>query len=152
MSRSAKIIRFTFWTNNLVWLTFFIGLVLLILWGQMYQNHLMLLGAALLVLGSLLGWWQQSYLKKHLGIKSFKDKYFFIDDEREKEIHLRILSKISGLVSLCLYVIVIMTVGLSLMPKMTVKILGIVVLTMVMLTGIYVNYQYYYLWKKYDQG
>ncbi|WP_125572923.1 hypothetical protein [Levilactobacillus huananensis] len=77
MTHAQKIVRFTFWVNN-----YFLGVIIILLWGHS-PNWL---GPVVGVVTAVALWYTVWYLQKRLGVKKVCGLYF-VDDEREKQLH-----------------------------------------------------------------
>lgn len=144
MTRAQRIVRLTFWDNNLT-------VVLLggLFFGVAMPSWLSLIIVALISanLGGLC--W---YLSKYLGVKAFKGLYF-VDDERDKVVALRVHNAcmntlLSSIYALMAIVFVLMGSGWHL----TVVLFGNIILGLLLVVIVVSNCQYYYLWHKYDKA
>ncbi|NLR31920.1 hypothetical protein [Levilactobacillus tujiorum] len=141
MTRAQRIVRFTFWNNNL---TFVILGILFWVDMPVWLN----LMVVLLISANLAGlMW---YLNR-LGIKKISGLYF-VDDERDKAVALRVHNAcmntlLQGMFLLILVVFVLKSPDWQL----TVTTFGNIILGLLLLVMVASNCQYYYLWQKYDR-
>ncbi|GAP02523.1 hypothetical protein FPFC_014060 [Fructobacillus pseudoficulneus] len=144
MSKTQKIIRFTFWIN-LIWHTILVAglLGVFLQWSQAYL---------LLILALVISAYPSLYLPKKYGVKVTNqyDPFYFIQDEREKEIAFRIHSKI--------FVSYYLIIGFGFVVLTNVFSDGITLEFKIFLATVWCavalflpNIQYYLLWNHYDQ-
>lgn len=141
MTRAQRIVRFTFWSNNLTFII--LGILFWVnmpVWLQ--------LTVILLISANLVG---LMWYFHHLGIKKIKGLYF-VDDERDKSVALRVHNTcmstlLNSIILLILVVFILMGSGWQL----TVTSFGNIILGLLLLIMFGNNYQYYYLWQKYDR-
>lgn len=143
MIRAQRIVRFSFWNNNLT---------VLILGVLFWVNMPTWLSLTVVLLISVNLGFLCWYLSTRLGVTSFKGLYF-VDDERDREIALRVHSTclntfITGICLLMLVVFILMGSGWQL----TVSRFGNIILCYLLLMMFGSNCQYYYLWRKYDRA
>ncbi|MFC6261461.1 hypothetical protein [Levilactobacillus fujinensis] len=81
MTRAQRIVRFTFWSNNLT------AIILAILFWIDMPDWLTMVVVLLMTVNL---WGMCWYLSKYLGVKTFKGLYF-VDDERDKAVALRVM-------------------------------------------------------------
>lgn len=83
MTRAQRIIRFTFWMNN-----FYLAVTGVLIWGFTGMTPLWIVTLFTLSIAVVLGFsvW---YMKKYFGVVHTSGLYF-VDDEREKSIALRV--------------------------------------------------------------
>lgn len=140
MSRSTKIVQFTFWMNvfSLVMIAALLIIKLLI------QNTFILwTGVMITLIGATLF---LVILKKKFSIKNFTG-FYWIDDERDKEITLKVHSEImQSMISFMYFILIIIPILLSILNA---TYLGLTIFSITWLTAFLTNIQYYHLWVKY---
>lgn len=145
MSRAKRIVRVTFWSN-----TFFLimlAALMAVTFGNLFQERALILGLDLvLVIGIFIMFW---VLQRRLDVKSYKGLYW-VSDEREREIALKVHSAIMMgntyfLYGLLVVIFLLMNFGLSTQR------FGQVLLGLVWLYLLFTNVQYLWLWTRYDQ-
>ncbi|MDT7015093.1 hypothetical protein [Levilactobacillus namurensis] len=144
MSRAKRILRFTFWTNNVE---------LLVLMGAFWvpQSGIEtpLLAALAVGLFGGIGWFLW-YARQRLNIRTFRGMYW-VSDEREKEIALKVHSAMltSGIVFV---EVLLLLVSVLMARQLSVYAFGRTIEFLIWLGLAAGNGQYYWLWCKYDQA
>lgn len=140
MSRAKRIVRLTFWLNNLL----FMALVGFALVFTGYLPRVVLPGAVGLLIGSCIGlWWGLSH---HFHVKKLWGLYW-VADERDQAIALKVHSTIMTVYMYYLYGLFFALLTLTAthhavnLPRM---------LMLVWLMLVSSNALYYWLWCKYD--
>lgn len=144
MSRAKRILRFTFWVNNLVFLL--LAALIIVSFSHLFYIWAPILSVMLVVTCVAMLW----YMQHHLGVKSFKGLYW-VDDERDRLITLKVHSTvmISATYFLCgLLGIICLLLNWHLSSQE----LGQTLLAIIWLALVASNLQYYWLWLKYDQA
>ncbi|CAK1226145.1 hypothetical protein [Fructobacillus cardui] len=144
MTKTKKIIRFTFWIN-LCWHTILVtGLFGAFLqWPQAYL---------LLVLALAISTYPSLYLPKKYGVKLTNqyNPFYFIEDEREKDIALRVHSKV--FVSYYLIIGTGFVVLANVFSDVVTSEFKIFLATAWCVLALFLpNIQYYILWNRYDR-
>lgn len=103
---------------------------------------------ALLCLGLVFG--MTWYLHKRLDVQSFKG-FYWVDDEREKAIALKVHSTVMASGTYFLYGLLVI-IFLLMNFEMPAQLLGRTILSIVWLALVVSNGQYYWLWSRYDQA
>ncbi|CAM2749784.1 DUF2178 domain-containing protein [Levilactobacillus brevis] len=144
MSRAKRILRFTFWVNNLVFLL--LAALIIVSFSHLFYIWAPILSVMLVVTCVAMLW----YMQHHLGVKSFKGLYW-VDDERDRLITLKVHSTvmISATYFLCGLLGIIC---LLLNWHLSTQELGQTLLAIIWLALVASNLQYYWLWLKYDQA
>ncbi|WP_143461929.1 hypothetical protein [Levilactobacillus enshiensis] len=143
MTRAQRIVRLSFWSNNLT--TIILGILF---WVNM-PSWLNLLVVVLITVNLGGFCW---YLSKYLGVKSFSGLYF-VDDERDQAVALRVHNACMNTLftSICLLMLgVVILMGSD--WQLTVSSFGNIILFCLLLIIFGSNCQYYYLWRKYDRA
>lgn len=144
MSRARKILRFTFWTNNLTLL-----LIVIPMLATLYPlPHLVLPATIVLIL--LSAGFQSWYLIRKLKVSSFQGLYW-VDDERDREITFKVHSKLLTSGVAYLYGLLLITFVIS-QWHLTGLQLGAILFVLIWLGLIGSNLEYYWLWTKFDQA
>lgn len=144
MSRAKRILRFTFWVNNLVFLL--LAALIIVSFSHLFYIWAPILSLMLVVTCVAMLW----YMQHHLGVKSFKGLYW-VDDERDRLITLKVHSTVmfSATYFLCgLLGIICLLLNWHLSSQK----LGQTLLAIIWLALVASNLQYYWLWLKYDQA
>lgn len=149
MSRSSKIVRFTFWMNNI----FYLLLLALYIFGfYMTVTKFTITLSLLFVVGMLILFkWEFWYLRNKLGVSSTKNVFYFTDDERERYIAMRVSGQLIKTSSLILILLFILTGSLTNLYVMNVKLFGAVMIIAITIAMYWLNIQYYILWNKYSK-
>lgn len=144
MTKTQKIIRFTF-LINLIWHTILVAGLLgtFLQWSQAYL---------LLLLALIISAYPSLYLPKKYGIKVTNqyDPFYFIEDEREKNIAFKVHSKIF----VSYYLIIGFGFGVlanAFSDGVTSEFKIFLATAWCTLALFLPNIQYYFLWNRYDQ-
>lgn len=147
MSRSSKIVRFTFWMNNisylLLFMTYWFGLSIVTTRLAIIPAILCMTGLAMVVT------YEFWYLWTKLGVTSMKDIFYFVDDEREKYIAMRVSSQLIQTGSIQLIILFVLTGLLTNLPTIGVREFGMIMMVAIAIAMYWLNIKYYVLWNKY---
>ena len=144
MSRAKRILRFTFWVNNLVFLL--LAALIIVSFSHLFYIWAPVLSLMLVVTCVVMLW----YMQHHLGVKSFKGLYW-VDDERDRLITLKVHSTVMFSTTYFLYGL-LGIICLLLNWHLSSQELGQTLLAIIWLALVASNLQYYWLWLKYDQA
>ncbi|ARN89178.1 DUF2178 domain-containing protein [Levilactobacillus brevis] len=144
MSRAKRILRFTFWVNNLVFLL--LAALIIVSFSHLFYIWAPILSLVLVVTCVAMLW----YMQHHLGVKSFKGLYW-VDDERDRLITLKVHSTVMISATYFLYGL-LGIICLLLNWHLSSQELGQTLLAIIWLALVASNLQYYWLWLKYDQA
>ncbi|MBS0947297.1 hypothetical protein [Levilactobacillus brevis] len=144
MSRAKRILRFTFWVNNLVFLL--LAALIIVSFSHLFYIWAPILSLVLVVTCVAMLW----YMQHHLGVKSFKGLYW-VDDERDRLITLKVHSTVMFSATYFLYGL-LGIICLLLNWHLSSQKLGQTLLAIIWLALVASNLQYYWLWLKYDQA
>lgn len=148
MSRSKKIILFTFWMNNIeipLFAIFIFGLIFSKNKGLMAAMLALLLAVLLIVVIQFELW----YLRDRLNVYKVRSIFCFTDDEREKEIAMKVHSEMMISFINGFFGSVILMVGAWLFNLSAISIITCFTVLWV-IYGVGINIQYLYLWNKFD--
>lgn len=144
MSRDKRILRFTFWVNNLVFML--LAALIIVSFSHLFYIWAPILSVMLVVTCVAMLW----YMQHHLGVKSFKGLYW-VDDERDRLITLKVHSTVMFSATYFLYGL-LGIICLLLNWHLSSQELGQTLLAIIWLALVASNLQYYWLWLKYDQA
>lgn len=144
MSRAKRIVRFTFWLNNLILLL--LAALMIGSFGDLFYGWEPIISFVLVVVCFTMFW----YMRNRLGVKSFRGLYW-VDDERERTITLKVHSTVMISSTYFLYGLLVI-IFLMMNWHLSARDLGQILMTIVWLALIASNLQYYWLWLKYDKG
>lgn len=143
MSRAKRILRFTFWVNNLVFLL--LAVLIIVSFSHLFYIWAPIISLVLVVTCVAMLW----YMRHQLGVKSFKGLYW-VDDERDRLITLKVHSTVMVSATYFLYGL-LGIICLLLNWRLSSQELGQTLLAIIWLALVASNLQYYWLWIKYDQ-
>lgn len=144
MSRAKRIVRFTFWMNNLIFLS------LICLYAGLNHQLPGWIVSPSVIVGIIVLVYMYWYLANKLDVNIHKmSGFYFVDDERDKEIALKVHSHVLTLLLYGIFILIPFTYfltlsNLSISAFSTLMILALIGLILIS------NIQYYYLWSKYD--
>jgi len=145
MTHSQRILRFNFWMTNL----FLVIIGMFFLTTRLHAPVGVTLG--LVIFNSVMLYFQLWVITHRFGVKKIQGLYF-VDDEREQAIALRVHNACMTTLIYSIYGLIIVVFLLMADWGLTIQTFGDIILTLLLLVLFSSNCQYYYLWRKYDHA